>query len=319
MIERVKRRVPVLLRESLELFQRVRVNVTPQHFYSEVPNIRELKADQHWRRPFSMMGVRGTGIPAQLQFVRDATAPYQDKLASFEHSSPGHPYRLAAERNGEMGYGPTEAEFLYCFIRRFKPARIVQVGCGVSTALIQIAAAEEPGYTPQITCVEPYPTRFLREESAAGRIRLLAEPAQKTSLDVFTSLQAGDLLFIDSTHTVKVGSEVTRLMLEALPRLRPGVHVHFHDIAFPYDYQHDLMTTDIFFPRETLLLLAFLTMNDGFEISASLSMLHNAAAEELKACIPNYTPARMSDGLAVSPGHFPSAIYLKRTSTAVAD
>jgi len=98
----------------------------------------------------------------------------------------------------------------------------------------------------------------------------------------------GDLLFIDSTHTVKVGSEVNILILEVLPQLSPGCYAHFHDIYFPYDYPCALFKIP-FFWNESVLLQAFLTGNARYSIAASLSMLHHAKPQALQMLLPNYS------------------------------
>lgn len=297
-----------LLHGMLSVGQKVRVNVTPNHFYSDIPDLGHLGQESYWRRPWSMTGIAGTDVDEQLARVGDWCSPYV--------SIPGlaGAYKEACECNGEVGYGPTEASVLYCFIRATKPRKIVQVGCGVSTALILLAAEAEPGYTPEVVCVEPYPTPMLTREHGAGRIRLLPQMAQTVDLKELTSLGAGDLLFVDSTHTVKPGSEVLRLIFDVLPRLQEGVFVHFHDISMPYDYAPSTLNA-VFFWRETAILMAFLTNNPSYEIAASLSMLHHSRQEELRAILPSYRPRPMRDGLQTGEGHFPSAVYLRRTAT----
>ena len=153
---------------------------------------------------------------------------------------------------------------------------------------------------------------FLEKADADGRIRLVKEMAQKVDMSISTSLKDGDLFFVDSTHTVKTGSEVNRIILEVLPRLSSGVYVHFHDIYFPYDYKRDVLDGDLFFWSENTLLYAFLVNNSNYSIEASLSMLHYAAPEKLKALIPDYDPQTNDEGLKKEGGqHFPSAIYLR--------
>lgn len=130
-----------------------------------------------------------------------------------------------------------------------------------------------------------------------------------------TNLNPGDLLFVDSTHTVKPGSEVNRIILDVLPRLAKEVYVHFHDIYFPYDYQRGLITEDVFFNVESTLLHAFLIDNRKYKIYFSLSMLHYFAPDRIKSCFPSYSQQSNADGLrAEVGGHFPSAIYLVTTS-----
>src|SRR5262249_53225711 len=147
--------------------------------------------------------------------------------------------------------------------------RIIQVGAGVSTAII-LHAAEVAGYKPEIICIDPYPTRFLTRSAANGAIRLIARRVQDIDMSQLTALNPGDLLFVDSTHTVKPGGDVNYLILEVLPLLPACVWVHFHDISFPYDYQPWLFKA-LFFWAESTLLQAFLACNPRYAIVLSLS------------------------------------------------
>ena len=123
------------LRRAFEVGQVLGVDVLPRHFYSEVPDIRVLRQDDHWKRPFSMAGVSGTELESQLDFVRAQCTP---EVIDAIEAEPVH--ALACAENGEPGYGPIEADFLYAFVRTQQPAQIVQIGCGVSTALCLLAA-----------------------------------------------------------------------------------------------------------------------------------------------------------------------------------
>ncbi len=132
-------------------------------------------------------------------------------------------------------------------------------------------------------------------------------------------LDDNDMLFIDSTHTVKPGSEVNKIILEVLPRLREGVWIHFHDILFPYDYRRSFMTSDLFCWLESTLLHAFLINNDRFEVQLAQSMLHYGAQDELKACFPSYDPRASEFGLELAEGtHFPASTYLRTRAVPVA-
>jgi hypothetical protein len=93
---------------------------------------------------------------------------------------------------------------------------VTQIGCGVSTAIV-LNAAEHARYEPEVTCLEPYPSGWLQEQASAGRIKLVDRPAQMVAFDTIAGLDIGDLLFIDSTHAVKPGSEVNYLIHEVLP------------------------------------------------------------------------------------------------------
>lgn len=287
-----------------EVGQRCGIDVLPRRFYSEIPDVRALRHDAAWRRPYSMRGVHGAGVDEQLAFVASCCTP--SAVAKLQEANV---YAVACEQNGAAGYGPIEAAFLYCFVLARRPPRIFQVGSGVSTAVC-LQAAEAAGYLPRITCVDPYPTAFLRRAAEAGRIGLIAARIQDLDPACVDTLSASDLLFVDSTHTLGPAGEVTRLILELLPRLADGVWVHFHDIAFPYDYTRRILTSELFFPHESALLHAFLAFNSRFRLAAALSMLHYACPSELQRLLPWYRPAGNDDGLETHPGHFPSSAYL---------
>lgn len=284
--------------------QRLGMNVLPLHFYSSIPDVRDLRRRTDWREPRSMIGISRLPTGQQLALLGEIMRALPDANRQL--------YVDAVRANGEEGYGPVEAYVLAAFIAARRPVRIIQVGCGVSTA-VMLSAARVAGYRPTVVCIDPYPTDYLRRAGGEGMITLLAKPAQLVDIDTFTSLGPGDLLFVDSTHTVKPGSEVNRIVLEVLPRLGRGVVVHFHDIYFPYEYGRGFLKGDLFFSGETSLLYAFLLNNPTFRIDLCLSMLHYAVPDALRSLLPGYEPQSNDAGLATEGGlHFPSAVYLTR-------
>jgi hypothetical protein len=295
------------LRNLFEVGQGFGINILPRHFYSEIPEIRELRQEEDWKQPRSLIGVNGKEIEPQLAFVRECCPE-----ALQERQKKGDIYSYACSENGELGYGPIEADFLFCFIYSKRPKRVVQIGCGVSTAVMMLAS-QEANYELELICIDPYPTEFLKKSNEQGKIRLLSEKAQKVPLNILTDLGENGMLFIDSTHTVKPGSEVNRIILDVLPQLKSGNYVHFHDIYFPYDYKRELLTTDLFFPNESTLLHAFLINNHRYCLKASFSMLHYAIPNELQMFLPNYQPNANQLGLEVedTQAHFPSSTYLQ--------
>ena len=293
------------LRKVFEWSQRLGFDVLPRHFYSEIPSIRELAASTEWREPYSMEGVDGAEIASQLAFVRECCSP---ELIREIQSRRIH--AEASERNGEPGFGPVEADFLFAFVAREKPPQIFQIGCGVSTAVC-LAAAEYVGYSPEILCLEPYPTDFLLREAEEGRLKVIRKKAQELELETIRELDPKVFFFVDSTHTLGPAGEVSRIVLEMLPRLREGAWVHFHDIKFPYDYDRKILDSALFFQHESVLLHAFLVNNDRFRLLASLSMLHYACPDELAESLPGYRPAKNEAGLHRGDGHFPSSAFLR--------
>jgi hypothetical protein len=294
-----------LLQGTFHLGQRFGFDILPRHFYSEIPDIGKLRNTTAWRKARSFSGVR-SDLDAQAAWLETCAGPYSAALGGFGI------HREAVKMNGsDEGYGEVEADFLYCFVRAMRPKQIVQIGCGVSTAVCLLAARDE-GYVPEIVCVEPYPTQFLKRESEAGRIRLIAKKVEEAGPGIVEEVTPGGLFFVDSSHTLAPAGEVNLIILEFLPRLTAGAYAHFHDIHFPYDYAPDTISSALFFQHETALLYAFLVLNPYFEIAASLAMLHRQRLEVLERAFPEMKARRFEDGLNAGEGQYPSSIFLRR-------
>jgi len=199
------------LRKVLELGQRVGVDVLPRHFYSEIPDLRRLRSDRRWQRPYTLVGVRGADVDDQLNWLWETCTP---ELAELLPSLKLH--ERAGAANGAVGYGPVESDILYCLLRSRPPQRMIQIGAGAST-WIALQAADDSGTKIEITCVDPFPIDFLHRLGEEGRIELVNQPVQAVSGEELSALGPGDVLFIDSTHTVSPGSDVNYVVLEVLP------------------------------------------------------------------------------------------------------
>ncbi len=287
------------------------LHVLPVHYYCPLPDPVELERSRKvWAHASEMKGI-DVDLDRQLGDLRKVCLPVA-------HEYRGNAaYRYASSHEFGPGYGYVEAQALHGVIRHFKPRRIVEVGSGVSTYCMREAAArnQQSGIKTEIIAIEPNPSGALR---AMDGIRLAHQRVQETGYELFEALEENDLLFIDSSHTVKAGGDVNFLILEVLPRLHEGVIVHFHDIYFPYDYPRDVLKT--FYPAlESSLLHAFLAFNSRFRIIFCLSLLHYGRPKELAEVFPEYQPQKDCDGL-VEPqvpafstpeGYFPSSIYLR--------
>lgn len=303
----MRRLLKSLLYRTFRAIQPLGVNILPNHFYSGVPDLNALRASEHWRPRRSLIGVRMRPLDDQLDSLRGwLQALPADQIAGI--------FERATRANGTLGFGPIEAVILAAFIASQKPRHIIQIGCGVSTAVI-LEAAEHAGVTPRLDCIEPYPNPFMQEAAAAGRVVLHPEPTQRISLDLLTDLGPGDFLFIDSTHAVKAGGEVNLIIHEVLPRLRAGVWVHFHDITFPYDYPRNILDGEIVFPAENTLLQAYLTENPFVSVELCLGLLHYDAPDQMKEIVLIYEPQANDHGMTGGrTGHFPSSLYFRRVA-----
>ncbi len=164
------------------------------------------------------------------------------------------------------GFGELDAAVYYSLLRKLGPRRVIEIGSGHSTrvayhALERNAREGRPG---EMTCIEPFPSAILTKGGLP--IELVRENVENVDLGVFRSLRAGDVLFIDSTHTVKYNSDVCREVLEIMPILASGVYVHFHDIFFPYDYPPEWLLERRTAWNEQYMIEAFMAYNSGFEV-----------------------------------------------------
>jgi hypothetical protein len=286
------------------LAERAGLHLTPKHYYTPVPDVRWLRQHtQLWEGASTLPGV-AWNLDAHLQRLARICAPYVQEVAGLEF------FNQVTSDSWGPGYGPIESQVLHCFLRANQPRRIIEIGSGVSTAcmLNAVGQALPPA---QLTCIEPFPSPVLRETAGA---RLRAQACQEVPLAVLSELEDGDLLFIDSSHAVKVGSEVPRIYLEIIPSLRPGVFIHIHDIFLPYLYPPDILTWPFWAWQETVLLAALLTNNPKLEVLFCLSALHHSRPSGLRALLPDYRPRAMRGGLFADGAlakHYPSSIWLR--------
>jgi predicted O-methyltransferase YrrM len=134
---------------------------------------------------------------------------------------------------GNDQFPPQDAALLYAMVRHLRPQRIVEIGSGWSTT-VTARAVRDGGLTTHLTCIDPHPRDFLSAIPQVAELRV--EKVEHTPIEVFTRLGPRDVLFIDSSHVAKTGSDVVHEVLQILPRLRDGVAVHVHDVFIPEDY-----------------------------------------------------------------------------------
>ena len=287
-------------------FERVGVHVQPVHYYSDVPDRRWLDAHrEHWAQPVIPHGLEWD-LDRQLAWLEERCGPYIEETtgASLDEA--------AGVADFGPGFGPVEAQVLHCLIRSEPPRRVVEVGSGFTTWIMSEASkanSREGHGSTTFTCVEPFPYPALH----ALDVEILEAPAQAVPLSLYDELEADDLLFIDSTHTVRTGSEVIPLYLSVIPRLAAGVRIHIHDIFLPYLF-HPNVLNETYDWQETALLAALLTDNPSLEVDTCLSALTVDRPGDLARIIPDYVHRPLSSGLQqTSDGHYPASIWLRKT------
>ena len=155
------------------------------------------------------------------------------------------------------------------------------MGSGYSSCVI--LDTNELFFDNAISCtfIEPYPDLVdsLMEDRDLSRIELVRKKLQEVDSSRFTALSAGDILFIDSSHVSKIDSDVSYVFFKILPLLKSGVHIHFHDIIYPFEYPKEWVYQGIAW-NEAYLLRAFLQYNSAFKIqffNSFLSLFHREA------------------------------------------
>ncbi|RNL66077.1 class I SAM-dependent methyltransferase [Nocardioides marmoriginsengisoli] len=280
--------------------------VAKKDYYSTLPVLSEIKATRaRWDKPSNL-----AGLDIEFAALEKNLGALADRWETeFQQVAPDH------AANSAKGFGPGypafDARTLYYKLREHKPARYLEVGSGLSTYYASLAAGKnaEDGSPLSITCIEPYPYDALR---TIDGFELIEGFVQDIPVERFEELESGDVLFIDSSHALKIDSDVAYLFLEVLPRIKPGVFVHIHDVHFPFNGPFPADTW-IFGERppvywnEAMVVQTFLAFNNAFEIQLSTPMVRHFDEQFLIDRFPDYTELAKD----VNP---PSSLWLQRVS-----
>jgi predicted O-methyltransferase YrrM len=278
-------RLENFLKRSFSLWQKLGVHVVPNHFYHPIPDTRTLK-DELWQSQSEVVGV-DFNDERQCELLALFCQRYAAEYETFPREKTSTPQQYYVN-NG--AFESVDGEVLYSMIRHFKPRRIFEIGSGNSTYLSAQAALrnqQEDGRECSLTAFEPYPNEVLRA-GFPGLAQLVKSKVQEVPLEKFEELEENDILFIDSSHVLKIGSDVQYEYLEILPRLRRGVIVHVHDIFLPSEYPREWVMKNYTFWNEQYLLQAFLAFNESFEVLWGGSYMHLAHPDKLEAAFNSY-------------------------------
>lgn len=235
--------------------------IEPGHFYSPVPS----REDAEYAARRAEIDTPQVGIDIDLSRMRETW----DKL---------HEYMLEARLSVEKGdcdryylnneffsYG--DALVYYAMLCIYRPAEVVEIGSGYSSALL-LDTVERIELNTNMTFIEPYPNHLnmLMREEDKNRVTLIESKIQEVDLALFDTLQPNDILFIDSSHIAKSGSDLIVELFDVLPRLEAGVIVHFHDIFSGFEYPRSWLVDQNRGWNECYFLRAFLMHNPNYEI-----------------------------------------------------
>jgi len=309
----MKTKLKQIIFSLYKFISRLGIHILPVHYYSPIPDINKLKKTKNiWAKKSDLPGIE-VDLDKQIQLLEKICLPYQKEYKGNTE------FKFAVNNGFGPGFDYIEAQTLHSVIRYYKPKNIIEIGSGVSTWCALKAADRneaETGEKLNFTSIEPFPSKMLLKLNSINLIQSKVQtiPFHK----IVNKLSENDILFIDSTHTVRPGSDVNYLILEILPRLNPGVIVHFHDIYLPYDYKRSVLQT-FYQWAETSLLHAFLIHNQKANIMFCESHLHYERKNELKEIFPEYNPQLDNNGIQDKrykpfeniKDHFPSSTYIR--------
>jgi Methyltransferase domain len=272
------------------LFSRLGFQVVLKHFYSPIPDLGALTPET-WERRSELAGI-AFDLEQQVEFL-EHLEPHLREFDPPLRQAGQHEYRIE-----NPSYGPADAAVLYALTRHYRPSRIVELGSGFTT-LVLAQAIRENG-SGELLVFDPHPGIAGPDTPGVTSFHDLA--AQSVPLETFEKLAAGDFLVVDTTHTVKIGGDVNRIVLDVLPRLAVGVIVHFHDIFLPYEYPRLWFERFALYWTEQYLLQAFLALNPAYEVLCALHPLMREYPDRVRSLGPG-----------IAHGGAPAAFWIRRT------
>lgn len=262
------------------------------HYYSPIPDIDDLNERKIWDKTRV-----DDCIDLNMDFQRQLIAKLGTKYGA-ECDWRADPIPGVVDfytENNSFSFGCAAA--VYCLIRELKPKRIIEVGSGNSSLIIDMARmknSEEQNYECKYIVIDLYPRKEIIDSLASNNFELKCTRVELVDIDFFSSLSKDDILFIDSGHTCKIGGDVNYLILDVLPLLNKGVYIHFHDIPYPFEYQKEYYINPKFrvFWTESYLLQAFLSYNKDFKVILSMQYFMHKHLEDFKNAFPHYDPEK---------------------------
>lgn len=276
----------------------------PGHFYSPIPDIHQIekKADSIFNCAIKDLSAIDLNSQYQLDLVTLFVNFYEEIPFADKPKSDFRYYF----KNAYFSYG--DGIVAYAFLRHLNPKKIIEVGSGFSSALMLDVNDLYLNREVHFTFIEPYPERLMQllSEQDKAEVSIIEELVQNIDLNLFESLDAGDILFIDSSHVAKIGSDVLHILFEILPVLKKGVYIHFHDILWPFEYPEHWVKEGRAW-NEAYFLRAFLQNNSDYEVAFFNSYMESNHSEVLNVKMPK---AMTISGPGVSPSN--TSIWLRK-------
>jgi len=272
------------LKNTFHIWEKFGFHIIPVHFYEPTPDLKNLD-NKLWEKPSDLIGIN-MNEDAQLSLLDTFNNKYSEEYETFPRFKTKVSYQYYTRNTS---FSTINGEILYSMVRHFKPKKVLEIGSGNSTFVTAQALLKnkQENYVGELVAIEPYPKQILKN-GFPGLTRLIQKNLQDVPLSEFESLKENDILFIDSSHMLKLGSDVQYEYLEILPRLNKGVIVHIHDIFLPAEYPKDWIMNQHYFWNEQYLLQSFMTFNTSFEVLWASNYMHLKYPRKLAAASSSY-------------------------------
>lgn len=276
-------------RKYFSEWEKKRFHISRNHFYHPIPDLSKL-GEQYWTNQTPLLGIN-LKLPDQLGFLAYIEKHYSEEIDTIPITKDEVviPFDYYIQN---QNFTTVDGEVLYCMIRKCSPNTIIEIGSGYSTLLISKALQKnvclDSTYVSKFISIEPYPRDFLKIAIPLLDFRI-EKPIQEVELSLFENLIENDILFIDSTHVMKYGSDVEFELFKILPILKKGVIIHFHDIFWPENYPRQWVVDNGWFWNEQQFLQSFLMYNDAFEILWCSSSMHKYNGDSLSKIFRSYS------------------------------
>lgn len=256
---------------------------TDGHFYSPIPNIRDLQKNEAkiWSNSFDVLGIDFNDA-SHCNLLFYVFPKYIEEYDYPLEASNEITYYI---NNGQFGW--CDSRILFCMLRHLQPKRMIEIGSGYTSLLTADVNRRFLKQELEFTCIEPYPRDFLLK-GVSGINYLITQKVEDLPLSTFSNLQRGDILFIDSSHVSKTGSDVNYLFFEVIPRLSEGVLIHIHDIFLPAEYPREWIINEGRSWNEQYLVRALLMYTHGFEVLFGSAYAFYKHPELLKKVLQNH-------------------------------
>lgn len=284
-IKRVLNKLPYIrtLKKELDIYK---TQNPPGHYYSPIVSVQKIKEKEN-----EIFKIKSNKIP-ELELNENEQLDLLSKLVLQYKSIPFNDEKLNGLRYyfNNSFYSYSDAIFLHLIIRNYKPKSIIEIGSGYSSAVMLDTNDLFFNNSINFTFIEPYPERLfsLFKNDDKEKHKTIINGLQDVNIELFDKLNENDILFIDSTHVTKTGSDVNLILFEILPRLKKGVLIHFHDIFYPFEYPKDwVFNWKGFGWNEDYILKAFLMYNNKFKIILFNTFLEHFHKDWFSENMPN--------------------------------